>query len=287
MEATENIELGQRHSKSFRITKAHLEVEPLDDLLLHEKTQKLFKYARATGKQKELEDEVLDIKEKEQRRKLCQGRDERLNTALHYSAKAGNLDTSKFLVDQGAELNALGQNKMTPVQFAARYGDVNRGREVWTCMEWLVEETKRNGEIFVDARDDFSILHHAIQNTNWEEDPIVVWELIKTRRFNISAPDKQGNTSLHLAAQFDRQADHTLLEKFLPPYEEKDRLGLDYIDPEDLEKCIAAENKVGMTPLHVACAVGNPDSVKQLLAIGGRVAKSDLNSTDAYFATKN
>ena len=41
----------------------------------------------------------------------------------------------------------------------------------------------------------------------------------------------------------------------------------EYITQEDLERCIATENNVGMTPLHLACAVGNPDSVKQLLGI--------------------
>ena len=139
---------------------------------------------------------------------------------------------------------------------------------------------QKEKEIFFDGRDDFSILHHAIQNTNWEEDPVVVWELIKTRKFKISDLDKQGNTSLHLAAQFDRQDDHTLLENFLPPYKEKDINGQDYIDKKDLEKCIRTENKVGMTPLHVACAVGNPDSVEQLLDIAEE-PKSIINSPDS------
>ena len=142
-------------------------------------------------------------------------------------------------------------------------------------MKWIMDDKNSKGqngkpkerEIYFDGRDDFSILHHAIQNTNWEEDPVVVRELIKSRKFNILDPDKQGNTSLHLAAQFDKQEDHTLLEEFLPPYEEKDDKDQDYIDQKDLEKCLVAKNKVGMTPLHLACAVGNPDSVEQLLEI--------------------
>ena len=250
--------------------------EPVDDVFLYEKTQRLFKYASARDKQGVFVKELLDIKDKLQRRQLCQTRDARSNTLMHYAAKAGNLDICKFLCEQGADLNALGQNKMSPLQFAARYGEENKGKEVWMCMKWIMEEedkkksegsSQKEKEIFFDGRDDFSILQHAIQNTNWEEDPVVVWELIKTRKFNISDPDKQGNTSLHLAAQFDRQDDHTLLENFLPPYKEKDSKGQEYIDKKDLEMCIKAENKVGMTPLHVACAVGNSDSVEQLLEI--------------------
>ena len=37
------------------------------------------------------------------------------------------------------------------------------------------------------------------------------------------------------------------------------------IHPDDLKECLIKENKQGKTPLHIACGVGNPDSVKQLL----------------------
>ena len=252
-----------------------------ESVFFHEKTQKLLKYARAKDKQADLEKELEDLSV-EERTKLCKSEDERHNTALHYAAKAGNLETCKFLVGEGADISALGQNKMRPLQFAARYGDgakegdESRAKNVWKCMKWIMEEEDKlksdgNGqkekEIFVDGRDNFSILHHAIQNTNWEEDPVVVQELIMSRKFKITKSDKQGNTCLHLAAQFDRQDDHTLLEAFLPSDDkEKDYHSQTYIPQEDLEKCVAQRNNVGMTPLHLACAVGNPDSVKQLLA---------------------
>ena len=276
-----------------------------ESVFFHEKTQKLLKYARAKDKQVDLEKELEDLSV-EERTKLCKSEDERHNTALHYAAKAGNLETCKFLVGEGADISALGQNKMRPLQFAARYGDgakegdESRAKNVWKCMKWIMEEEDKlksdgNGqkekEIFVDGRDNFSILHHAIQNTNWEEDPVVVQELIMSRKFKITKSDKQGNTCLHLAAQFDRQDDHTLLEAFLPSKasddkdkasddmekssedkekasddKEKDYHSQNYIPQEDLEKCVAQRNNVGMTPLHLACAVGNPDSVKQLLA---------------------
>ena len=200
----------------------------------------------------------------------------RQNTALHYAAKAGNLKTCQFLVEQGADINALGKNKMKPLQFAARYGDKDKGKEVWMCMEWILDEDKKKDrkkeekEIIIDGRDNFSILHHAIQNTNWEEKPVVVQELIKTGEFKVTDADKQGNTCLHLAAQFDRQDDHVLLETFLPSDDKsKDYRSQDYISQEDLERCIETKNNVGMTPLHLACAVGNHDSVKQLLEVAG------------------
>ena len=312
------LELGERSSSSMRArnvdalryTKEMLEPS---DVLIHEKTQKLFKYARAEDKQEELKKELQEVKDTVQRKKLIRGKDERSNTALHYAAKAGNLETCMFLVQEGADINALGQNNMTPLQFAARYGDgdkegdvTSRAENVWKCMQWIMVANKNSStqgkgkeekedektiqaatqkrareenEFFVDGRDDFTILHHAIQNTNWEENPVVVQELIKTRKFKITAKDKQGNTCLHLAAQFDKQEDHSLLEAFLPSDDkEKGYKSQEYIDEKDLEKCITTENKVGMTPLHVACAVGNPDSVEQLLKVADNAKSINVSN---------
>merc|ERR1719458_2113481 len=159
MDATVSIELGERMPTSQggrplmggldAVTRTKEMLEP-SDVFLHEKTQKLFKYARAKDKQEELKKELLEVKDKVQRGKLCQGRDERLNTALHYAAKAGNLDTCMFLVQEGADINALGQNNMTPLQFAARYGDgdkegdESRAEDVWKCMKWIMGANKNS-----------------------------------------------------------------------------------------------------------------------------------------------
>ena len=282
MEATVSLELGERDTRVGPV--ARLGLESVDEVFLYEKTQRLFKYASARDKQSVFKKELLDIKDQEQRTKLCRKTDERSNSLMHYAAKAGNLGICKFLCEEGADLHAFGQSIMTPLQFAARYGDERKGKEVWMCMEWIMEEednsfiTYKEKEIFFDGRNDLSILHHAIQNTNWEEDPVVVQELIKTRKFKVTDADKQGNTCLHLAAQFDTQDDHTLLEAFLPSDDERNGFcSQDYIDWKDLEKCIVTENKAGMTPLRLACSVGNPDSVEQLLKIANNAESINVS----------
>ena len=108
---------------------------------------------------------------------------------------------------------------------------------------------------------DFSLLHHAIQNTNWEENPFVAASLLKSGQFKVTDADKQGNTSLHLAAEFDKQDRHQILDIF---FNNND------IPLDELQECITTKNKQGKTPLHIACGVGNPVSVRQLL----RAAKS-------------
>ena len=241
------------------------------DVDYDEVKQRLFKCARS--KERVPEEHFTTLKfdvGKLKFRELVNEIDERGNTALHYAAKAGNLEFCKWLYLIGADMNARGQNKMKALQFAARYGDELRVEEVWQCIQWIMEEYDKqlgqkrprkddkdtNYDVCEKDKYDFTILHHAIQNTNWEECPVVVKNLIKSERFKITEKVKQGNTSLHLAAQFDKQQNHKVFDVFF---------NNEYIAPDDLKKCIRTPNLQGMTPLHIACSIGNHDSVDQLL----------------------
>ena len=65
MAATVSLELGEPDIRGgFKSLKEALteDLEPSDDVFLHEKKQKLFKYARATHKQEDLKKELLEIK---------------------------------------------------------------------------------------------------------------------------------------------------------------------------------------------------------------------------------
>ena len=262
-----------------------------------EQRQKLFKIAMDKNQTKpevfsKLEEELRSLSG-EEKLKLVQEVDDRGNTALHYATKAGHLQLCKLLYASGADLNKRGQNKMKPLQFAARYGDEKRPEDIWKCIEWIMKEYEQNergqqkigwvqrkneSESFNDVRErdkyDFTILHHAIQNTNWEEKPVVVMKLIESKKFRITDTDRQGNTSLHLAAQFDKQENHQVFDVFLDNPN---------ISDEDLAQCIEWRNRLGMTPLHVACGIGNHDSVEQLIK-EGREKRLDvqgiINSAD-------
>ena len=233
------------------------------DMPYLENKQKLFECARdsrSTSQPNQL-NSILESLSEDDRKKLCQERDNQGNTALHYAVKTGNLDLCHQLYKTGADLNAWGKNGMRPLPFAARYGDEKRAEDVWKCMQWILEENSRlKKEEVVNAcefdRYGFTILHYAIQNSNWGKNPIVAQKLIESGNYKLADIDKQGNTSLHLAAEFDKQERHKILDIFL---------GNKNISKEDLKKCIETRNKQGKTPLHIACGVGNPESVKQLL----------------------
>ena len=113
-----------------------------------EQRQKLFKIAMDKNQTKpevfsKLEEELRSLSD-EEKLKLVQEVDDRGNTALHYATKAGHLQLCKLLYASGADLNKRGQNKMKPLQFAARYSDEKGPEDVWKCMEWIMKEYERN-----------------------------------------------------------------------------------------------------------------------------------------------
>ena len=197
-------------------------------------------------------------------RRLLQEKNEQGNTALHYAAKAGNLKICKILKLRGADIHVKNENKMTPVEFAARYGD-GHAEDVFNCILWLMEKTRVT---------ETNILHHAIQNRFWAANTFVARELIGSGNCSISETDKDGNTSLHLAANFDKDEDHRILDLFLEN---------DNINDADLIKSLTTQNKKGRTPYHIACSVHNHESVDQLINKGkelGVDVGEILNSQD-------
>ena len=64
--------------------------------------------------------------------KFLNQKDDRGNTPQHYAAKGGHLEVIEILDEKGANLQAKGQNDLTVIQFAARYGE-NEER-VWKCI---------------------------------------------------------------------------------------------------------------------------------------------------------
>ena len=261
---------------------------------LEEAKKRLFKIA--CNNEKDQGNNVDDLEgllknfRSEEKIKLCQAKNENDNTALHHAAKAGNVEICKMLMKDGADTNATGQNGMKVLPFTARYGDEKKVEEVWECMKLIAKESKKSppahdikrkkpsvrksklkmmgktvdeetqSQFAAQERDkyNFNILHHAIQNTNWAKNTFVVEKLISTRSFPITETDNQGNTCLHLAAQFDKQRDDKVFDAFFTN---------ESIPREDISTCIKRRNERGMTPVHIACAVGNLDSLESLLEV--------------------
>ena len=121
--------------------------------------------------------------------------------------------------------------------------------------ETVDEETQSDFAAQERDKYNFNILHHAIQNPNWAKNTFVVEKLISTRSFPITETDNQGNTCLHLAAQFDKE----IFDAFFSNEQ--------LIPLKDISACIQKRNDRGMTPVHIACAVGNQDTLEELLSV--------------------
>ena len=186
---------------------------------------------------------------------LLQEKNEQGNTALHCAAKAGNLKICKLLENNGIAIDIKNYDRMTPLEFAARYGD-GKSKDVFSCIKWLMEKNKKEKTRVTETS---CILQHAIQNRNWAEDTYVARELIKSGKCRISEYDDNGNTSLHLALKSPNEEEHKILDLFLEN---------ENVNDEDLAKCLERENKKGRTPYHIACSVGNHEVVQLLINKG-------------------
>ena len=228
-----------------------------DERMLKEKAD-MFKYTRQKDTEeavKNLENLLLPMR-KEEKAELCKKRDNEGNTAFHIAAQAGNVEACKLLQRNGAEMNSKNHNEMSPLQFAARYGDQSQQGQVWKCMEWIMEENKKVEENDWKEKDrsGFNLLHLAIQNMNGGGEVAVVEGLSRMGDFSVTDADEQRNNCLHLAAQLDEMNENKTLCMFL-------RMK----DAPDIKKCLEDKNSQGKTPLECACEAGNVDSVKQLL----------------------
>ena len=198
--------------------------------------------------------------------KLVKERNEQGNTALHYAAKSGNSYKCRALKFMGAEIKVENNNGMTPLEFAARQGD-GKPDQVFKCIAWLLKEEKL---------EDWTLtLWHAIKNKNWGAETYAANQLIKSGKCKIQDTDQDGNTSLHLAAMFDKEKEDKILELFLEHENIKDG---------DLIECLKATNSKKSTPFHIACNVGNHESVEQLIKKARKLdvdVSGLLNSRDA------
>ncbi|WP_341817802.1 ankyrin repeat domain-containing protein [Wolbachia endosymbiont (group A) of Pherbina coryleti] len=126
-------------------------------------------------------------------------RDKNGMTPLHHAAANGDVKTAKYLIDDGANVDAQDKDGLTPLHYAATYGYVE-------IAEYLID----NGA-GVDAQDKDGVtpLHYAAAKSAKES----VKLLIK-RKANINAQDKDGHTPLYFAVANDNKELAKLLIKY-------------------------------------------------------------------------
>lgn len=147
-------------------------------------------------------------------------KDEQNATVLHWAAKMGQAQLCQTLLEKGVFLAAKDENDQTALDWAMRGDDENtinvllRGGRTFTRQETAnlqsLHFSARSGDINVikefhrqgsslEARDGKgqTVLFHAVKGKQYE---IVRW-LLREGRANVHAVDKEGLSSLHVAAQ--------------------------------------------------------------------------------------
>lgn len=164
------------------------------------------------------------------------------NTPLHWAAYNNNLEMVKYLVEQGAEVNAKNNCGVTPLHFAA----LNNNLEM---VKYLVDKKAE-----VNAKDKkcgMTPLHWAASENN----PEVVKYLIQ-KKATVNLQDNNGKTALHWAAQKGQ------------------------LKPIEILVCNGAQIDASLaplsqSPLHLAAINGQLTAMKLLKKLGANVRLLD------------
>jgi len=174
----------------------------------------------------------------ESRRARATSRDKDDITPLHWAAINNKAEACTYLIEQGAEVNAVGGTlQATPLHWAARNGLVH-------VMDLLIQHGANPRLLDVQG---YSSLHTVTHSSNY-------WALLYLLcrpKMAIDEPDRAGHTPLHWAAY---QRDDVSMRILL-------KLGADS----------NAVDHEGRTPLHWAAFTGSKRCITQLLEAGADI----------------
>eukprot|EP00049_Salpingoeca_infusionum_P007935 m.128129 g.128129 ORF g.128129 m.128129 type:complete len:1073 (+) comp13865_c0_seq1:107-3325(+) len=215
--------------------------------------------------------------------------DDEQHAALHYAARAKALGLAKLLVEAGANPTVSGEEGVTPIHLAAKYGSPD-------LLTLLLDSAPEDG---VNVTDDYQStpLHFATLRVNMD----CVRSLLQ-RGANIDAVDKQGETPLHIACIHGRTQVVSILLGFnanLMSADDSHNTPLHYAAMggftkiirkllravDDVPALLSVRNTESMVPLHCAVLHNHYRASELLLKNGARCdAQTGEGSTPLHLA---
>ncbi|MFJ5423623.1 ankyrin repeat domain-containing protein [Wolbachia endosymbiont of Drosophila barbarae] len=160
-------------------------------------------------------------------------RDENGMTPLHHAAANGDVKTAKYLIDDGANVDAQDKGRHTPLHYAAAYG----------CVEIAEYLVVNEANVNAQDKDGHTPLHYAAIHGYVE-----IAEYLIDNGADVDAQDKDGVTPLHYAAVHG----YVEIVKYLI----------------DNGANINAQDKDGHIPLYFAVTNDNKELAKLLIKYG-------------------
>ncbi|KPM35923.1 hypothetical protein AK830_g10649 [Neonectria ditissima] len=189
-------------------------------------------------------------------------------TALHYAALIGSRQMTKFLLDHGADPNAVSEHGETSLHLALK-------REIYNGMphfkdRWSDPVYRAEGILdFIDNPED-EVEYLALNATIETERLAVVDLLLYHSVSDVNVQDTHGASSLHHVL-YEKNTAGKVIERLI-------QKGAD----------VSARNHYGRTPLHLACNEGNRTAVATLLDYGADIAASDCDGLNTlHHAARN
>jgi ankyrin repeat protein len=108
-----------------------------------------------------------------------------LNAALLEAAKTGNVEDVEKLIEEGADVNARGNIRSTPLHYAAKKGNT-------AVVKILLQNY---ADVNLKNKKRYTALHYAVDKGHIP----VIMVLLKHDKIDINAQDQFGRTPLHLA----------------------------------------------------------------------------------------
>jgi ankyrin repeat protein/predicted membrane channel-forming protein YqfA (hemolysin III family) len=175
------------------------------------------------------------------------------STLLHIAASGGFLEAVKWLLDNGAEIDARDEpNNSTPMHYAAQLGRID-------VIRFLKE---RGADIYARNSGDNSPMDIAASISNKTESI----KCLKELGADVNVKDKYGETAIHKAAMFGKTESIKCLKE----------LGAD----------VNAKNNDGETPMFSAVKNYQVENIKYLAALGADVnAKNNEGNSILFLAT--
>lgn len=173
---------------------------------------------------------------------IVKSRDFQDVTALHWAAINNQIPVAKYLMDHGAEVDAIGGELVaTPLHWCTRNGHLNMAKLLM----------KRGANPMLQDSQGFNALHLGTHSSN----AMLVLFLMMAGEMDVDVADTLGHTSLMWAAY---QGDSLSVDILL-------RQGA-RVDTRDRE---------GFTPLHWAVVKGNRECLSKILKAGADVKAGD------------